>query len=410
MKRYLAMTLGVVTAIGGFLDIGEFVSLPQAGASFGLALLPVVVIGTIGAMVYAEMAGRIELASRRTVFDLIRKRLGLRVGLVALGAAIALNVLTLVAEVGGMAFVAELVLGRRFLWYVVPLAIVLALFVWRGSWSWQENLPSVLGLATLVVPIALLFGGVPVSWHVVARSLVAPSLPSADHTLLATAAIAVLGAGMSPYEWYFYSSGAREDGWTRKDQTVNRVTAIGGFALGSLLSIALLVLAATIFLPAGLNPNHLAQTGLLVGGSFGSWGIAIFLVGVFGCVLGASIETSVSSAQTVSEFFGWPWGSSLPAREVPGFTLVYLAAIFVAALILLAGFDPIKVTIVALVFSVGALPFTFLPMLIVANDPASMGDETNGRLANGLGLVFLALLAVAGIAALPLIVITGGAI
>jgi hypothetical protein len=49
MKRYLAMTLGVVTAIGGFLDIGEFVSLPQAGATFGLALLPVVVIGTIGA-------------------------------------------------------------------------------------------------------------------------------------------------------------------------------------------------------------------------------------------------------------------------------------------------------------------------------------------------------------------------
>jgi manganese transport protein len=404
------MTLGIVTAIGGFLDIGEFVSLPQAGASFGLALLPVVVIGTIGAMVYAEMAGRIELASRRTVFDLIRKRLGLRVGLTALGAALALNVLTLVAEVGGMAFVAELVLGRRFLWYVVPLAIALALFVWRGSWSWQENLPSVLGLATLVVPLALVFGSVPVSWSVVARSVVAPSLPAADHTLLATAAIALLGAGMSPYEWYFYSSGAREDGWTRKDQTVNRVTAIGGFALGSVLSIALLVLAATLFLPAGLNPNHLAQTGLLVGGSFGSWGIAIFLVGVFGCVLGASIETSVSSAQTVSEFFGWPWGSSRPAREVPGFTLVYLAAIFVAVLILLAGFDPIKVTIVALVLSVGALPFTFLPMLIVANDPASMGDETNGHLANGLGVVFIVLLTVAGIAAPPLIIITGGAI
>ena len=215
---------------------------------------------------------------------------------------------------------------------------------------------------------------------------------------------------MSPYEWYFYSSGAREDGWTRNDQSVNRVTAIGGFALGSLLSIALLVLAASVFLPIGLNPNHLSQTGLLVGSSFGSWGIAIFLVGVFGCVLGASIETSVSSAQTVSEFFGWRWGSSRPAREVPGFTLVYLAAIFVAVLILLAGFDPIKVTIVALVFSVGTLPFTFLPMLIVANDPYSMGDDTNGLLANSLGYLFLALLTVAGIAALPLIVITGGAI
>jgi Mn2+/Fe2+ NRAMP family transporter len=356
------------------------------------------------------MAGRIELASRRTVFDLIRERLGVRVGLVALAAAVALNVLTLVAEIGGMAFVAELALGRRFLWYVVPLGLLLAVFIWRGSWSWQENLPSVLGLATLIVPLTLLFGDVHVPWGVVARSVVAPTVPSADHTLLATAAIAVLGAGMSPYEWYFYSSGAREEGWTRHDQVVNRVTAIGGFALGSLLSIALLVLAALVFLPAGINPNHLAQTGLLVGQSFGSWGVAVFLVGVFGCVLGASIETSVSSAQTVSEFFGWRWGSSRPAREVPGFTLVYLVAIVIAVAILLAGFDPIKVTIVALVFSVGTLPFTFLPMLIVANDPYSMGDDTNGRVANALGYLFLAVLVIAGTAALPLIVITGGAI
>ena len=125
-------------------------------------------------MVYAEMAGRIELASRRTVFDLMRKRLGLRVGLVALGAALALNVLTLVAELGGMAFVAELVLGRASSGTSCRWPIVLALFIWSGSWSWQENLPSILGLATLVVPAALLFGSVPVSWSTVARSLVAP--------------------------------------------------------------------------------------------------------------------------------------------------------------------------------------------------------------------------------------------
>ena len=49
-------------------------------------------------------------------------------------------------------------------------------------------------------------------------------------------------------------------------------------------------------------------------------------------------------------------------------------------------------------------------MLVVANDPYSMGDDTNGRLANTLGCFFLILLSVAGAAALPLIIITGGAI
>jgi hypothetical protein len=39
-----------------------------------------------------------------------------------------------------------------------------------------------------------------------------------------------------------------------------------------------------------------------------------------------------------------------------------------------------------------------------------MGDDANGRLANTLGCFFLILLSVAGVAALPLIIITGGAI
>jgi hypothetical protein len=39
-----------------------------------------------------------------------------------------------------------------------------------------------------------------------------------------------------------------------------------------------------------------------------------------------------------------------------------------------------------------------------------MGEQTNGRLANALGYFFLVVLTVAGAAALPLIIITGGAI
>jgi hypothetical protein len=47
-------------------DRREGVSLP-ALATYRLGLLWVLVVGTIGAMVFAEMAGRIELVSKRTV-------------------------------------------------------------------------------------------------------------------------------------------------------------------------------------------------------------------------------------------------------------------------------------------------------------------------------------------------------
>ena len=409
MGRYGAMVIGVVTAIGGFVDIGELVAMPQAGAEYRFGLLWAVLVGTVGAIAYAEMTGRVELASQRTVFDLIRERLGLRLGLVPLVAATLLNVLMLVAEIGGMAFVLELASSVEPIWLIAPLAVGLVLFELKGTWTLLENVPSALGLALLVVPAALIFGGLGVDWGAAAGQLVLPRFEKQDVAVYLITAIAVLGAGMSPYEWYFYSSGGREEEWTARDLGVNRVTAIAGFSLGSILAFSLLIGAATIFFPRNISPAHLFQAGLIPSTAFGKWGMALFLVGAFGCVLGASIEVSLATAQGIAQFFGRPWGSSRPPREVRAFTLAYALPVLAALVILFTGVDPIKVTVIALAFTVVALPLTFLPVLIVANDPLYMGELRNGRLSNGLGVVFLALLTVAGVAAIPLLVITGGA-
>ena len=58
-------------------------------------------MSVVGAMVYAEMAGRIELASQRAVFEVMRERLGFKLGVMPVLAVIVLNVLTLSAEIAG---------------------------------------------------------------------------------------------------------------------------------------------------------------------------------------------------------------------------------------------------------------------------------------------------------------------
>jgi len=68
--------------------------------------------------------------------------------------------------------------------------------------------------------------------------------------------------------------------------------------------------------------------------------------------------------------------------------------------------DPIKVTEYSIVFSAVALPLTYFPILVVANDPVYMGDQVNGRMANALGTVVLVVIAIAAIAAIPLMVFT----
>ena len=69
--------------------------------------------------------------------------------------------------------------------------------------------------------------------------------------------------------------------------------------------------------------------------------------------------------------------------------------------------DPVKITEFSVVFSAIALPLTYLPILVVANDPEYMGAHVNGRVTNALSLVYLVIIVVASVAAIPLMIVTG---
>jgi manganese transport protein len=58
------------------------------------------------------------------------------------------------------------------------------------------------------------------------------------------------------------------------------------------------------------------------------------------------------------------------------------------------------------VFSAVALPLTYFPILVVANDREYMGEQANGRFGNTLATLYLVLVTVAAVAALPLMLIT----
>jgi len=78
-----------------------------------------------------------------------------------------------------------------------------------------------------------------------------------------------------------------------------------------------------------------------------------------------------------------------------------------AVAVLVTGVDPILVTEASVVFSAVALPLTYFPILVVANDRDYMGEHVNGPVANALGMIYLVIVLVAGIAAIPLAVLTG---
>ena len=109
MSQLLEIALGILTAIGGFVDIGDLVASTETGTRFGLALAWVLLVGVVGIMVYAEMAGRGASVSGRAVFDLVRERLGAGAGLLNRAASFLITLLTLAAEIGGVALSLQLV-------------------------------------------------------------------------------------------------------------------------------------------------------------------------------------------------------------------------------------------------------------------------------------------------------------
>src|SRR5207249_2430745 len=107
-------------------------------------------------------------------------------------------------------------------------------------------------------------------------------------------------------------------------------------------------------------------------------------------IFGAALETALSAGYTVAQYFGWQWGKFVKPAQASRFHLVVLMSIVLAAVLGLTTVDPIKVTEYSIVLAAAALPLTYFPILIVANDPDYMGDKTNSKFANGVAFVYLA--------------------
>jgi manganese transport protein len=405
VKRVFALMLGVLTAIGGFVDIGDLVTNGLVGSRFGLSLAWVVVVGVVGICVFAEMSGRVAAVSGRATFDLVRERLGPRVGVANLVASMLVTFLTFAAEIGGVALSLQLATSvNRYLW--IPLVgAAVWLVLWRVKFATVENVFGLAGLALIVFAVAV--WKLAPDWSALWSDALHPSVPEEESLpVYWYYAIALFGAAMTPYEVFFFSSGGVEERWSAKNLATMRANVFVGFPLGGLLSLAIAAAATIVLMPAKVQVDSLGQIALPVVQATGKIGLAFLLVGFFAATFGAACETSLSIGYSVAQYFGWQWGKFVEPLRAARFHTVLLLATIGAVAVLLTTVDPIMLTEYSVVFSAIALPLTYLPILIVANDRTYLRDHANGRVANALGSVYLVVVLAASLAAIPLMLVT----
>jgi manganese transport protein len=166
--------------------------------------------------------------------------------------------------------------------------------------------------------------------------------------------------------------------------------------------------SAQVFAPASVDPGYLGTTALGAQHTFGETGLLLALLGMLFAVGGAAVEAAFSGAYTLAQFAGWEWGKYRRPSGAPRFTIAWLVFFLLAFVIVATGVDPVLLTEYAVIFSVVALPLTYLPVLLIARDRTFMGDHANGLLGNVLGWLYFAIILVVAVAAVPLMIITQG--
>jgi manganese transport protein len=72
----------------------------------------------------------------------------------------------------------------------------------------------------------------------------------------------------------------------------------------------------------------------------------------------------------------------------------------------MTGIDQVLITEYSVVFGVVAMPLTYLPVLLVANDRGYMGEHANGRITTAIGWLYFIVILGLALAAVPLLVLT----
>ena len=404
MKRILDLTLGIVTSIGGFLEAGSIITAVQAGAVFGYRLLWAIALGTVGLMLLVEQSGRLAAVTGRTVGDALRERFGINFYIIPLVTGLLVSFLVLASEIGGVSLALQMATGISFQWWAMPVAFAGWFLLWKGNFGIVEKGSSFLGLVTIVFVVAAL--KLHPDWGRVGAGLL-PTSPDHDGPRYWYIAVSIIGASISPYLYMFYSSGAVEDGWGTDDLSTNKATSVLGMSFGGVLSAAVLIIAALVFLPRGIQVDRYEQAGLLLPPVLGHMGFVLFLASLGIACFGATTEITLAMAYLLAQGLGWDWSENAKPKQNARFSLTYTVTILLAGIVMAAGIDPLKLTNFSMMLTAASLPVTVIPMFVLMNDEALVGEHRNRWFSNAaLGVLSIVSIVVL-LSAVPLQILGG---
>jgi manganese transport protein len=387
----MAMLGPAFVASVAYVDPGNVAANLSAGATYGYALVWVLVTASLMAMVIQYQSAKLGLVTGQTLPQAMsdrfarhgnRQALTFAYGLQAFVIAIATDL----AEVVGGALGLYLLFGLPLWAGSIVVGFVAIVLLWvlrrRGERVFEA------GIGALLLVVALGFIGAlffrPPDFAATIAGLV-PAIPSSDAWMLVAA---MLGATVMPHAIYLHSALAidryRPDG--ELTSPINRLLKIQRLdvALALLFSgsvnIGMLLLGAVAL--QGHTGDTIESAHATFGVELGPIAAAIFGIGLVASGIGSAVVGTHAGSRILKDLHVW--------QVSP--TLRRLITIGPAVLLLLTGVSATAVLIWSQVVLSFGIALAAAPLAVVTADPAVMGEHADKRWQRILNWVVVALI------------------
>lgn len=353
-------------------DAGAVSTYTQAGATYGMNLLWILVLLLPVTYFCQEMVVRLGIATGKGHAAMIYQRFGKWWGNFSLFDLELVNFFTLVTEFAAISL-AFSKLGVDPMISVPVSAVLLILLVTSGSYLRWERIVVILCLLDLVwiyLMFHIQFNGVEVVKNFV------PNIPRGGITKdLIFTIIAIVGTTVAPWQLFFQQSIVADKKLRFKDLKWARLDTFIG-AVFTVVVAGCMMLVGNVMHQKGIpytDPAQMAGALMPILGQTGKYLILMLMVNA--AVLG-TIAISLSSAFAYSEVAGWGHSLQRKFKDAPGFYLFYTLAVLLAAAIVLIPRAPLQLIIVSVQVLAGLmLPSAIIFLQILLNDKELLGER-----------------------------------
>ncbi|TMB45612.1 MAG: divalent metal cation transporter [Chloroflexi bacterium] len=366
------------------------------GATAGFAQNWLLFISTPMLVAVQEMSAKVAIVTKTDLATVLRTTFGARVATPAVLLMVIANVITMGADLLAMGAAIQLLTGVRFIYWVVPLAALMAwVTIFLDYKVVSRYLLWLVGFMGLYVVAAVLAKP---NWGEVLRDTVIPRISFTGDYLIA--AVGMLGTTITPYLFFWQSSGEVEEKRGVQSLSRSNVDIAIGMVWSNLTAFFVIVATGAVLFAHDTKIKTAADAARALEPLVGHYASVVFAAGIIGAGLLAIPILAASAAFGLAGLAGWRRGLERNPKNAPQFYVVIGIAFLIAMELAISSIDPIKALFYSQVLDGIIAPVLIVLMLVVTSSRKLMGDFANGLATKVVGWAAVAVMVVADAALL----------